>query len=217
VLEGNPARQKVAFAVIVFALVGLGAYLLRPTVGSSTGSGGHGPAPAVSSQALQRSSMTQAPGAGSSSTASPSTSTAPIDVYRLLPFSQAGLDAAVSVTTRFANAYGTFSYTQDATAYIAPMQAFCVPPLAAQIKAAYSLPGVASVRTSKKQVSAGSSVIESIRAFGSHSLTFLVQVTQRLTELTGSKVATTEYAVTVTGSGTSWQVSDIELATAGNS
>jgi len=214
-LEGNPARQKVAFAVIVFALVGLGAYLLRPDVGSSTGSVSQGPA--ASSPGPQSSSMNQAPGAGPSSTAPPSTSTAPVDVYRLLPFSQAGLDAAASVTTRFANAYGTFSYTQDAAAYIAPMQVFCVPPLASQIKAAYSLPGVAAVRTSKKQMSAGSSVIESIRAFGSHSLTFLVQLTQRLTELSGSKVATTEYAVTLTGSGTNWQVSDIELATAGNS
>jgi hypothetical protein len=121
------------------------------------------------------------------------------------------------VTTRFANAYGTFSYTQDPAAYLAPLQALCAPQLAAQIKAAYALPGVAAVRNSKKQVSAGSSVIESIRAFGPHSLTFLVQITQRLTELTGPTVASTDYALTVTGSGTSWQVTDVELAAAGNS
>jgi hypothetical protein len=63
----------------------------------------------------------------------------------------------------------------------------------------------------------GTATIGSIRAFGPSSLTFLVQVSQQLTGTTGRSQQSTVYAVTVTGSGTSWQVTDVELASAGNS
>jgi hypothetical protein len=118
---------------------------------------------------------------------------------------------------KFAVAYGTFSYTEDAAAYVAPMLPLTSPQLVSQIKAAYSTPGVSAARASGKQVSAGSAVIQSLRAFGPTSLTFVVQVTERLTDSTGRSVLPATYAVTVTGSGASWQVSDIELASAGNS
>jgi hypothetical protein len=118
---------------------------------------------------------------------------------------------------RFGDAYGTFSYTQGASAYGAAMQPYTAPQLLAQIEAAYAAPGVAAARAGGKQVSAGSAVIESIRGFGPTSLTFVVQVTQLLTELSGRSQTSASYAVTVTGNGTSWQVSDIELASAGNS
>ena len=60
-------------------------------------------------------------------------------------------------------------------------------------------------------------MIASIRAFGPSSLTFLVQVAQQLTDTAGGSQQTMVYAVTVTGSGTSWQVTDVELQSAGNS
>ena len=47
-------------------------------------------------------------------------------------------------------------------------------------------------------------------------LTFVVVITERITDSTGQSQQVTNYAVTLTGGGTSWQVSDIELASAGN-
>ena len=118
---------------------------------------------------------------------------------------------------RFGDAYGTYSYTENTAGYLRPMQSLISPALAGQIGAAFSAPGVAAVRTSSKQVSSGTAAIESIRAFGPDSLTFVVQVTEQLTDDTGHSQPSTAYAVTVTGNGTSWQVSAIQLATAGNS
>ncbi len=118
---------------------------------------------------------------------------------------------------RFGDAYGTFSYTQSATSYVSQLLPLTSLQLADQIKAAYSLPGVAQARSSARQVSAGSAAIQSIRAFGPSSITFLLQVTEQLTATSGRSQQISDYAVTVTGSGSSWQVSDIELASVGNS
>ena len=48
-------------------------------------------------------------------------------------------------------------------------------------------------------------------------MTFIVTAGQRLATANGTSSGSTKYAVTVTGSGRSWQVSDIELESAGNS
>ena len=53
--------------------------------------------------------------------------------------------------------------------------------------------------------------------FGPTSLTFIVTATQHLVSSHGTTNASTQYAITVTGSGTSWQVNDIELSTVGQS
>ena len=73
------------------------------------------------------------------------------------------------------------------------------------------------MRTRKKQVSAGSATIDSLRAFGSSSLTFVVTISQEITDTSGRSPVTAQYAVTAASDGTGWQVSDIELASAGNS
>jgi hypothetical protein len=123
----------------------------------------------------------------------------------------------VSTVVMFGAAYGSYSYTQDAAAYSAPLVPITSQQLVSQIEAAYSAPGVAAARVSGKQVASASATIGSIRAFGPNSLTFLVQVAQQLTDTTSRSQQSTVYAVTVTGSGTSWQVTDVELASAGNS
>jgi hypothetical protein len=75
---------------------------------------------------------------------------------------------------------------------------------------------VAQTRTSQKQVSSGTATISSIRTFGSSSITFVVAATQKLIGTNGTATSSTQYAVTVNGQGSSWQVYDIEPATAGN-
>jgi hypothetical protein len=66
-------------------------------------------------------------------------------------------------------------------------------------------------------VSTGTAAISSIRAFGPSSLVFIVNATQHLVTSKGSSNGNAQYAITLTGSGTSWQVNDIELSNAGNS
>jgi hypothetical protein len=205
-MESSPLQRRVTFALIVLVLVGLGIYL----IGVVRGPGARGASPAG-----RRPTLTIPP-SPTPSAAAPGSSAAP-NIYQWLPFTQPGLTAAASVARQFGAAYGTFSYTQTATAYAASFKSLASADLTSQIMAAYSTPGVAAARTSTRQVSAGTAVIQAIRAFGPTSLTFLVQITQNLTATTGSSQDVTQYAVTVTGSGSTWQVTDIELASAGNS
>jgi hypothetical protein len=172
-------------------------------------------------------STPSAPSVPSAPAASPTPSTAsPVpaagtpsapDIYQWLPFTQSQLATAASVVTAFSDAYGTWSYGQNAQAYAATMRNLATPDLSQVLAQDYSVPGVASVRTRKKQVSTGSAVINSLRAFGSSSITFVVTITEGITDTSGRSSVTAQYAVTVASSGTGWQVNDIELASAGNS
>jgi hypothetical protein len=82
---------------------------------------------------------------------------------------------------------------------------------------AYSTPGVASTRRQQKQVASGTAVIDSLRAFGATSLTFVVTINQKITTTSGTKQQSQQFAVTVASNGGgSWQVNNIELASAGN-
>jgi len=209
-MEASPLQRRVTFAMIVLVLVGLGVYL----VGAARGTGAHGGSAPARRPTLAASPSPSVP--ASTPTGAPALSAAP-DIYQWLPFTPAGLAAAASVARQFGDAYGTFSYTQSAAAYAASFKSLASAALTSQIMAAYETPGVAAARTSARQVSAGTAIIQSIRAFGPTSLTFLVQVTQSLIATTGRSQLVTQYAVTVTGSGTTWQVTDIELASAGNS
>jgi hypothetical protein len=206
-MEASALPRRITFGLIVFVLAALGAYLIGPAAHGSGRSGKPSAAPHATPSA------TSPPPAASPSTAGEPGSA---DIYQWLPFTQAGLVAAASVTQHFGDAYGTFSYAQAADAYVAPLQPLASAQLVGQIKAAYSVPGVVAARSQARQVSAGTAVIESIRAFGPTSLTFVVQVTEHLTTTSGRSQDVTLYVITVTGSGSAWQVTDIELASAGN-
>jgi hypothetical protein len=139
-----------------------------------------------------------------------------VDIYSWLPFTQQDLASAAAVTVRFTSAYNTFSYTEKPAAYVAAMNGLITGQLATTLEAAYSVPGVARLRTEEKQVSTGTAVISSLRAFGPSSMTFVVTATQHLVTTKGTSNGSTQWAVTVTGSGSSWLVSDIEPKNAGN-
>ena len=130
-MEITSLQRRITFGLIVFVLVALGAYLIRP---AAHGSGSPGkaagrphPPPASSPRAAPSS---PSPAATSAQAVSP-------DIYQWLPFTQSGLAAAVSRARQFGAAYGTFSYTQTPAAYIAPIAPLTSAQLAAQIKAAY--------------------------------------------------------------------------------
>ncbi len=144
------------------------------------------------------------------------TSPGNVNIYSWLPFTQQDLADAAAVTVKFCVDYNTYTYTENAAAYVATMSGLITGQLATTLQASYATPGVAPLRTSQKQVSTGTAAINSLRAFGASSLTFIVNTGQRLVSSRGTTHGTAQYAVTVTGSGSSWQVDDIELSNAGN-
>ena len=99
---------------------------------------------------------------------------------------------------------------------MASLRGLATTELSATLARAYGTPGVASQRTRQQQVSSARTVINSIRTFSSGSLTFVVTIVQTMHSKQGKSQSNGQYAITLTGSGQSWLVNDIELASAGN-
>jgi len=213
-MDLSPVQRFAAFVVVVLVLAGLGAYLFLPHP-SAADNRSAGVNHRCAHSASARRCASPAPTSRSASPA-PSGRAVPPDIYQWLPFTQAGLASAASVTTTFAQHYGTFSYRQSAQAYLAPMVPLMTSQLAVVLGRAFATPGLAGTRVSTKQMATATATIVALRAFGPTSLTFVVAITQRLASTKGTTRQSTDYAVTVTGTGSSWQVSDIQLASAGN-
>lgn len=211
-MELTPGQRRLAFLVTVVVLAALGAYLLFPGVRAP----GHGPVRATQQARAAPRTPASTAGAPVPSVAPAPTGSGGVDIYRWLPFSQSDLGKAAGVTQEFGADYGTFSYTESATDYVGRMQNLITSQLAATLARGYATAGVAQQRTQQKQVSAGSAVINSLRAFGTSSLTFVVTIKQTMTTKQGKGQLTGQYAITVSTSGANWQVSDIQLASAGN-
>jgi hypothetical protein len=209
----SPRQRSALFVLVVIVLGAFGYYLVVPALSHSPAHprAAASPSPSVTSTPTQT-----AEGAAPTVSAS-AVAAGGANIYAWLPFTQADLAAAASVTVRFGVDYDTFTYTENAAAYVGAMRQLITGQLAATLRAAYQVPGVAALRKSQKQVSTGTAVIESLRAFGPSSITFIVAAGQRLVTSSGTTSGSTLYAVTVTSSGNSWQVSDIELESAGNS
>ena len=205
-MDISPASRRLIFGLVVALLVALGAYLLGPAAHGAGRSGAASDTPTRQAAPTPTIEPATAPTTGQP------------DIYQWLPFTPAGLAAAAAVAVRFSDAYGSFTYTQDAAVYAAPLVAHRVGAASRPDRGGLLRRRVwRAARVSGKQVAVGTATIGSIRAFGPSSLTFLVQVAQQLTETSGRSDNTTVYAVTVTGTGTTWQVTDVELASAGNS
>jgi hypothetical protein len=203
-MELSPFQRFAAFGIVVLVLAGLGAYLFAPRWSAAAGRH-HGTKPGAASQAPAQ----PLPSAAASGSASP-------DIYQWLPFTESGLASAAGAATAFAGHYGTYSYTENTQAYLAPMRPLMTSQLAGVLGQAFAAPGLAANRTATKQTATATAAILSLRAFGPSSLTFVVRVTQRIASTKGTSQQTSDYAITLTGNGTAWQVSDIQLASAGN-
>jgi hypothetical protein len=214
-MDLTSAQRKLAFAVIVLALAALGAFLLWPR--SSPAPSQAAPGPTTHGVA-----STPAPGPVSPAAGSPAASGPAANIYQWLPFTQADLTEAARVVRQFSADYATYSYTESADRYVGRMRGLVTPTLAASLARSYATPGVAQARTRQKQTATGSGVITALRAFGASSLTFLVTLSQKTftTQQAGKTTAhkaSNDYAITITRSGSGWQVNDIQLASAGNS
>ncbi len=212
-MDLSPRQRSALFAAVVIVLAAFGYYLVVPALSHSRGH----PRAAASPTPSVTATPTQAAGGAAPTVSASAAAASGVNIYAWLPFTQASLAAAASVTTRFGVDYDTFTYTESAAAYVAAMDSLITGQLATTLRAAYQIPGVAALRKSQKQVSTGTAVIDSLRAFGPSSITFIVTADQRLVTTSGTTSGSTQYAVTVTSSGSSWQVSDIELESAGDS
>jgi hypothetical protein len=214
----SPGQQKAVFALVVVVLAALGYWLVLPKVSHS----------AAQPQPTRTPSPTESvPSPPPASTGSAATGSAPaggaatpaatgsVNIYSWLPFTSDGLAAAATVTEEFLADYDTYSYTESAKDYVGKMGGLITGQLATTLQDLYSSPGVAKVRNDQQQVATATAVINSLRSFGPSSLTFIATATQHLATAKGSSNGSTQYAITVTGSGTSWQVNDIELSSAG--
>jgi hypothetical protein len=204
-MELSRGQQRLLFVVVVLALGGLGIFLLGSRHRTAT------PPPA-------RPSASAAP-ATSTPAAAPATTAGGgggVNIYQWLPFTQQDLTAASRATVAFAADYETWTYTEPAPAYVAKMNGLVTTNFAASLQNSYATPGVAALRSAQKQISTSSGGIASIRSFGTGSITFVVNIAQRLATTSGTSNSTKQYAVTVVSNATGWQVNDVELAGAGN-
>jgi len=213
-MDLTSAQRKVAFALIVLALAGLGAFLLWPRPSPASHQAGPTARGAASTPAR--------PPASPVAAGSPAPSGPAANIYQWLPFTQADLTQAAGVVRQFCTQYATYSYTESAGSYVGRMRGLVTPELAATLEQDWATPGVAQTRTQQKQSATGSGVITALRAFGPSSLTFLVTLNQKTsstprTGKTSTHVVSGSYAITAAQSGSGWQVNDIQLASAGNS
>jgi hypothetical protein len=206
----SPGQQKAVFALVVVLLAALGYWLVLPKVSHSSAQAQptRTPSPTESVPSPPPTS------AGSPVAATPS-ATGSVNIYSWLPFTSEGLSAAATVTQEFLADYDTYSYTESAKAYVGTMGGLITGQLSTTLRDLYASPGVAKVRNDQQQVATATAAINSLRSFGASSLTFIATATQHLATAKGSSSGSTQYAITVTGSGTSWQVNDIELSSAG--
>jgi hypothetical protein len=207
----SPGQQKAVFVLVVVVLAALGYWLIVPRMSHSNGQAQPSPTPSPTESV---------PSPPASVPIVVTTTPAPaggVDIYSWLPFTQQGLAAAAAVTEKFLVDYNTYSYTESAADYVARMNGLITTEEATTLKGLYATPGVAKIRTDQKQTSTGTASITALRTFGPSSLTFIAIGTQHLATAKGSSSGSAQYAVTVTGSGTSWQVSDIELSSVGQS
>lgn len=210
-MDLSPGQQKAVFALVVVVLAALGYWLIVPRVSHSNAQAHPSPTPSPTASV---------PSPPASVPTAVTTTPAPaggVDIYSWLPFTQQGLAAAAAVTQKFLVDYNTYSYTESAADYVARMNGLITTEEATTLKGLYATPGVAKIRIDQKQKSTGTAAITALRTFGPSSLTFIATGTQHLATAKGSSNGSAQYAVTVTGSGTSWQVSDIELSSVGQS
>jgi hypothetical protein len=216
-MEPTSGQRKAVFVLVVLVLAGLGTYLFVPSASGAFRSGPtSSPSPRSHGSGSGGTATNGAPATTGPTPTATATPAAGPDIYQWLPFTRPELAAAARVVTEFGDAYGTFSYSESAAGYVGAMRNLIMPALSEVLARGYAAPGVASLRVSQKQVATGTAAISSLRAFGASSLTFVVTVSQQLTDTRGRSTVSVPYAVTATGGGSSWQVSDIELASAGN-
>ena len=168
-MDLTSAQRKLVFAGVVLVLAALGAFLIIPATLGRSSSTGHGRAVGLSTPL---SGTSPSPGPASQPATAPGGLGSPPppgtgpDIYAWLPFSQAGLTAAVDLVHKFAAAYASYTYTQSPASYERQIGGLVTTQLAAVLARGFATPGVAQIRTQQKQIATGTGRITAIRGFG---------------------------------------------------
>ena len=140
-----------------------------------------------------------------------------MNIYQWLPFTEPELARAAAVTTQVTTDYNTFTYTESAASYVARMNGLITSQLSQTLKNGFSTLGVAQTRTSQKQVSSGTRHDRARSAPSARPASRSWSPRPRSSPgRRARQTSSAQYAVTVSGQGSSWQVYDIEPAAAGN-
>jgi len=137
------------------------------------------------------------------------------DIYRLLPVTAAQLAAATAAAAAFTRLYGTYSYTQLASTYLARLQPYTAPALQATLAEAATAPGLLQLRDRQHASAICTATITAIRDIASTAITVLVTARQATHTRATTHATIQDYAVTLAPGGSGWEVYDIEPATAG--
>lgn len=221
-MELPNGQQRLLFAVVVLLLAGLGVYVLGPGMRHGQAAAPPRPSPRPSPSGSPAAATSPPPTTVPPSAVPPYTpppvtpaSAGGVNIYQWLPFSQQDLADAAQAALAFAADYDTYSYTETPPVYARKMASVVTSEFDATMENDYATLDVAAQRSAQKQVSASSGVIVSISSFGAGEITFVVDITARLTTTKGTTTSTHSYDVTVV-SGASWQVNNIQLAGVGN-
>ena len=144
--------------------------------------------------------------------------TAPVPpLASLLPFSPARLQAAAALAGRFTAAWDSWSWRQPPAAWLAALQPMAAASLEPALAQAAGDRGVLAQRAAGRQTAVAAVTALQVRDLTPGSVTVTVTAAQVITGTSGTTRATAGWAVTLTPSGASWSVWDIEPAPAGNS
>lgn len=149
--------------------------------------------------------------AATAGTAGPRTS----GVYRLLPVTARQLTAATATGAVFTRLYATYSYTEPASAYLARLQPYTAPVLQTALADAATTPGLRQLRDEQHASATCTVTVTAISDIASTAITVLVTARQHTRTRATARTTVHDYAITLTPDGTTWQVYDIEPATAG--
>ncbi|MGR6914615.1 hypothetical protein ACU635_10225 [[Actinomadura] parvosata] len=189
-------RRGVAFAALVVVIAAVGIYLTMWPDSSEQAA----PEPAAS---VATSS------AVASSTPLATASAAPFDIYSYLPMKKEQLAAAADLAERFTAVYGTYRYDEDPAAYAQRLKVFTTPELAGTLTRTVTSAGFVEENRNNQTVSTATAHLKEIRQVEKSSIVFVVAANRQVTARSGNKLATEEYAVTVSQLGADWRIYDI--------
>lgn len=211
--------QRAVFIGLIVVLVAFGLYLSFGGFGGGTEAEDLDTASQEISQD-QQADTEDSSGPSALSTVEPSpipiTPDEDIDVLDWFPFSEAELQGAGATARAFAEAYGTIDYTESPEAYYASMEALATTEFAAVLSETSRVGAFWAEMSEAEAVAEGRAEVDSVRTFGSDSITFVVTA-QSITETGNAEFDEElgEFAITVVRGGGSWKVFDFQPADAG--
>lgn len=201
-MELTPTRKKLLFAGLIVVFVIIGLVITWPHGGTD---------PNAAPSASPTASATK-PRPAPTASIDP----ADFDIYKLLPFDKQECVAAATTAQSFTAAYGTYRYDETPQEYTNRLKSLSAGEFAKTLKGAGGGGmGGEDVKTNQV-VSRGSATLAGIRSFDAQSIIFIVNAHQDIASKTGDDTKDAKFAVTVTGSGSDWQVYDFQPASAGN-